>query len=107
VAFFSAGAINVQSYSYLDLSESHIKQNSAPENSAVEVLQSSMTKNLTFTNVNFESNKAIKNTVSLMYANAVFNNSVFYKNKATYQTKNLFVGYSQVVIEGSEFRSVL
>jgi len=39
-----------------------------------------MTKNLTFTNVQLEANKATKNTVSLMYSNTIFNNTVFYDN---------------------------
>ena len=63
-----------------------------------------MTNNVTFTNVQIQGNIAIKNTVSLLYANAVFNNSEFYVNTAQYQTKNLFVGYSNVVIQGTEFR---
>lgn len=38
LAYSSAGGIYISSYSYMDLTESYLTSNSAPENSAVEVL---------------------------------------------------------------------
>jgi hypothetical protein len=76
VAYFSAGAVYLNTFSNMELYETEFTNNQAPENSAIEVLQSSRSKNLTIEDCLFEKNIAVKNTISLRDANAAINKTI-------------------------------
>ena len=67
------------------------------------MLGSSLINNNTIINCNFESNTAVKNTISLMYSNTYISKTTFSDNKATVKSKNIFVGFSNIVIEETTF----
>jgi hypothetical protein len=76
LAYYSAGAIYVNTFSYMDLTETEFTNNQAPENSAIEVLESAKDKNITIDDCLFEKNVAIKNTICIRDANVAINRTV-------------------------------
>ncbi len=74
------------------------KKNKANDSSAISVLDSSKTNNITLSYCNFESNEAIKNTISLIYSKVLIQATEFNRNVATTRSKNIFCGFSEVYI---------
>jgi hypothetical protein len=81
-AYYSAGAIYVNTFSSMDISETEFTNNEAPENSAIEVLESAKDKNITIDDCLFERNKAIKNTICIRDANVAINRTIIQRNSA-------------------------
>ena len=104
-AYYSGGSIYVSTFSWMDLHENHFTNNYAPSNSAIEVILGSKEYNSTLYDCLFQNNKAIRNTISLRESSVVLNRSRLYYNEATYLTKHLFIGFSNVYIEDTEFRA--
>jgi predicted outer membrane repeat protein len=82
----------------MDLLECEFLNNKAIENSAIEVLEGSRSKNITIYDCYFEKNTALRNTISLSHSNVFINNSRIIRNSATFLTKHLFIGFSNVYI---------
>lgn len=95
----------VSTESYFTLDSCEFTSNIANETSTIEVLGSSQNNNITIKSSRFESNRAIKNTLSLMYSLAYIEKCYFVTNKATSRTKNIFVGFSTLIVSGTTFRS--
>jgi hypothetical protein len=97
-AYYTAGVIFINTFGWMDLYESEFLNNKARENSAIEVLEGSRSKNITMYDCYFEKNTALRNTISLSHSNVFINNSRIIRNSATYLTKHLFIGFSNVYI---------
>lgn len=93
--------------SFFDAVSCEFTYNYANQTSTIEVLRSSTLQNNTIKTCNFDRNTAVKNTLSLMYSKVVIENSYFTYNQASERTKNIFVGFSDVVVTGSMFRSTI
>jgi predicted outer membrane repeat protein len=104
-AYYSGGSIYVSTFSWMTLHENRFTNNYAPSNSAIEVILGSKEYNSTLYDCLFQNNKAIRNTISLRESNVVLNRSRLYYNEAKYLTKHLFIGFSNVYIEDTEFRA--
>jgi hypothetical protein len=73
LAYFTAGAIYVNTFSYMEIRENEFTSNQAPENSAIEVLQGAKNKNITIEDCLFEKNIALKNTICIRDSNVAIN----------------------------------
>lgn len=91
--------------SYFDAISCEFSENYANDTSTIDVLGSSITNNITITGCSFEKNQALKNTISLMRANVVIDSGFFSGNKAETRSKNLFIGFSTVLVRGCTFKS--
>lgn len=104
-AYASSGVLYVSTQSYFEIYTSDFSQNTANLTSTIDILGSSDTNNNTISGCTFESNTAIKNTLSFMYASTIVTSSEFNYNIATQRTKNIFIGFSTMIMSGCLFKS--
>ena len=107
VGYLQAGVLYVSTSSYFDLVVSEFSYNQANETSTIYILGSSSTKNVTIDGCTFEYNTAIKNTLSFMYAQALVTSTDFDYNSATERTKNIFIGFSTIIMNKCTFKSTV
>jgi hypothetical protein len=104
-AYLQGGVIFIATDSYFYIDSTEMSQNWANDSSVLFALGTSTKKNLTLTQSTIISNTAVQNAISLTYVKAYFLNSQFTNNYATRRSKNIFVGFSDLVAEGCIFRS--
>ena len=97
----------VSTSSYFDIVVSEFTYNYANETSTIYILGSSSTHNITINGCTFEYNTAIKNTLSFMYAQAFLIQTEFNYNSATQRTKNVFIGFSTMIMKSCIFKSTI
>ena len=100
----SAGVLFVQTESYFTLSTSELTENHANTSSVIDVIGSSSTLYNLLDVCTVKNNVAVQNTISLMYSLTKIRGCTFEKNTAKERTKNLFMGFSTVNIEKSNFK---
>jgi hypothetical protein len=106
ISTFSGGVIFVNTESYFEIySTTFLSNESYDQNSVIEVLGSSKTNDLLIHQSSFERNSAEENTIQFMYALAEITECYFTRNTANSRSKNVFMGFSTVVVDKSTFRS--
>lgn len=104
-ASYSGGVIFVNTESYFSIRSSAFLSNYANSSSVIDVLGSSSTEQLSIYQSRFERNEAIESTISFMFALSGLSSCYFTRNTAEERTKNIFMGFSEVTIRETTFRS--
>ena len=103
--YASAGVMYISTESYFTATNCDFKYNTANETSTIQVLGSSSTNNITLNYCTFQNNSATMNSISLMYSNVVIEYSQFVDNHASQRSKNIFCGFSTMLVHDSLFQS--
>jgi len=103
LAYISAGILYVTTESYFNLNGTIFSENEAGEISTIDVKKSSFAHNNTINECDFTYNKAVRNTISLMYSNTIITRCFFKENEAIFRSKNIFMGFSNVLITNTDF----
>eukprot|EP00347_Sterkiella_histriomuscorum_P023840 403333206 len=100
-----AGCILARTNSYFIIFNSQFSQNIANvSSSVVQALGTSNTEFLVFKYCKFTKNNAEQNTFSIQYSKLKIIGCQFLDNQANAQSKNLFLGFSTVIIQGTIFK---
>eukprot|EP00347_Sterkiella_histriomuscorum_P011011 403374086 len=99
----SAGAIQVSSSSQIHINNSLFENNYALEKSVLDIQSGSQDVYSVINNTVIKNNRAQKVGISLINAKMIIENSLFYNNSATDVTKNLLLGFSQLIVINSTF----
>ncbi|CDW83118.1 UNKNOWN [Stylonychia lemnae] len=104
MALDKAGVINLATLAYFKIYDSNFNDNYAKENSVINVLESSKENELLLSNCKFVSNSAVKNTIQIMFAQkSRIEGCQFKYNYASEDSKNIFIGFSNLTISNSKF----
>ncbi|CDW71577.1 UNKNOWN [Stylonychia lemnae] len=102
-AQITSGAIYLSTSSILQIDQTEFYENEATENSAIEILRSRASANVTIKNSIFEDNKSQRNLISIMYSTIWIENTQFHNNQASQRSKNILSGFSKITISGCDF----
>ncbi|CDW90223.1 UNKNOWN [Stylonychia lemnae] len=98
----SAGCILARTNSLFEITNSKFYLNTAENSNSV--IQALGTNQLVLQSCQFINNTAKSNTFSIQYAKIKIITSSFLNNYATSSSKNIFLGFSDVVIQGCNFQ---
>ncbi|CDW74791.1 UNKNOWN [Stylonychia lemnae] len=105
-AYQQGGVIFLNTDSYFQAASTIFQYNQAIDASAILILGGSKIFNSTIVGCTFLRNSAISNTISIMNGNLIIKSTTFEYNNATSRSKNIFVGFSKIIIENSRFSSL-